>query len=111
MQTVSAESLKQIGGSEWQKGEQHRVYFNQLGYWYGIRTTRYQSGKIQSATLDGQPLSNNKAHDLLVYLDGGKVWFDVNAGQFRFQGLDREDGEFIVQAIRDAVEASEAVTA
>jgi len=78
---MNIEILKQLG-SEWKKGEKHRIYFNGLGEWYGIKTERYNTGNICGATLDGETISNSAAKRLLGRLMDCKVWFDVPTGSW-----------------------------
>ena len=94
------EKIKGLG-SEWQKGNQHRVYFNNLGYYYGIRTERYNSGNVSSAELDGERISNSQAKRLLSTLAYSKLWFDVADQKFRGNGeLSDEMFSKIVAAIK-----------
>lgn len=104
--------LEQIGGSRWQKGEHDRVYINSLGQWYGIDTSRYGTGNISSATLDGERISNGQAKKLLGYLAYAKLWWDVKAERWSVKTLDYEMEqvskmvrEVIVPRIELAIEA------
>lgn len=102
----TVEQLVSIGGSEWRKDDLHRVYFNNLPFWYGVRTERYQSGHISAATLDGHEISNSRAHSLIVYLNEGRLWYDMHDGKFHGQGLkDTRDFHAIFPSIVAAIKA------
>jgi len=94
--------IKELG-NEWHKGEHHRVYFNNLGQLYGIETSRYNSGNIQSARLDGQKISNSQARRILQRLNFVKIWFCLVAQEFQckdyYGDLHNGDFERIVAAI------------
>ena len=72
------EALRQIG-NEWQKNGHHRVYLNDLPRWYGLEITRYGTGNISHALLNGEQISNNEARKTIsrLGLDLGKVYYDV----------------------------------
>ena len=78
-----------IGGTEWKKGNLHRIYFNDEAYRQvvkdemGLVYTQYKTGNIKSATLNGEPISNGKARKMLPY----KIYFDVADGKMVFQTL------------------------
>ncbi len=62
-----AARLTALGGNRWTKGSEDRIYFDretiaELG---GLRTQRYRSGNISSATLRGDSISNRAARDLI----------------------------------------------
>lgn len=92
---MNIEILKQIGGNEWKKGSNHRVYFNDLGHWYGIETERYNTGNICGATFRGQHMSNSQAKKELSKLMDCKVWYDVTDGKFY-----RKGPEYMVENLR-----------
>lgn len=75
--TFTAEQIQAIGGSPWHKDDGTlRVYLNDWVQFIGLEVSRYKSGNISSATLNGQPISNGKAARLLaakVYWEGGTI--------------------------------------
>ena len=89
--TTMIERLVEAGGTEWQKGNAHRVYFNDLDRWYGLRVEYYESGNIRSATLSGDAISNAQARAIISNLRWSKVWFNVTDGRFYHSG-DMGDG-------------------
>lgn len=78
MTTYTAEQIEAIGGSRWTKNGKDRVYLNDWHALARLEITRYHSGNISSATLDGEPLSNTKARLCAigkVYWENGQIWF------------------------------------
>lgn len=80
MTAQQIEIMKQIG-NEWQKGDKHRIYFNNLSEIYGLNCEYYNSGNICGADLNGERISNSKAKQLIGKLLSCKVWYDVNEGK------------------------------
>lgn len=98
--THSIEALKSIGGQEWQKGDYHRVYFNNLPEWFGLKCEFYNSGSVASATLDGRTISNSYAKSIINDLrSSGRIWYDVRAGKFVNQDIAPRYFDIIVEAI------------
>jgi hypothetical protein len=80
------QAIKDLG-NEWHRGDLHRVYINEgLGRFYGIETSRYGSGNISSATLDGVAISNSEAKRLLSQIAYSKFWFDLTTEKFSARG-------------------------
>jgi len=94
-------------GNEWHKGNYHRVYFNNLSELYGIKTNRYNSGNISSATLDGEKISNSAAKRILGRLACVKIWFDLTDNEFhckdRYGELHDGDFEKIIHEIEERI--------
>lgn len=84
METLKIDKIKKIG-SEWIKGDFHRIYFNSntLRDLIGLEINFYNTGNVSSAYQDGVLISNTKANKLLVYTDFSKIFFDVNSGEFK----------------------------
>lgn len=89
MAQISIDKLSEMG-SRWTKGSMDRIYLNNLSQLYGIATERYNTGRISSATLDGEPISNTKAFAILQQFQMGKFWYDVADGKFYGKGLDKD---------------------
>lgn len=102
------ESLKRVGGTEWQKNGMHRIYFNNLAEWYGLKVNRYNSGNVSSATLDGEEISNGRAKKIAGRLDYAKFWYDVITDRFAGRDIDQADMDVIVDAIKAAAVAKAA---
>lgn len=107
-ETIDLGTLKALGGKEWQSGDRHRVYFNNLAGWYGLRVSEYNSGNISSATLWGSPCSHRQANAIWGRLLPAKVYFDVPTGAFYGQQISKDDLNEIVKAIRKAVKVQAA---
>ena len=77
---MNIEKMKEIGGSEWIKGDMHRVYFNaeKFNELSGLVINFYKTGNISSAIFQGEKISNSRAYKLRA----DKVYFDVKAGKF-----------------------------
>lgn len=96
------DKLKKIGGKEWISGTNHRIYFNNLSKYYnGLSVSRYGTGNISSATLNGEKLSNSRARALMTELDMGKLWYDVKTGQFESQRMSSEVKNKVVAGIKN----------
>lgn len=108
---MDAERLVKVGGKRWQKGDMDRIYFDGLAGWYGLETSRYNSGNIGGATLDGSEISNTKARRIDNDLAQAKVWYDVAEGKFRGKGPNIDDYfATIANRIGAAAEAVEAAS-
>lgn len=102
-ETMTAEQLVAVGGSEWQRGDKHRVYFNDLASLYGLEVNRYDTGNISGARLNGEKISNGQARQLLNTLQMAKLWWDVPTGKFLTQGMEAEMSGPICAEIRRRV--------
>lgn len=95
--------LEAMGGRRWQKAGRDRIYLNNLGELYGIRTERYGTGNIATATLDGEKISNNTAREILFNLVDAKLWYDCITGRFEAQGLSNVAFRRIMRALGQEV--------
>ena len=92
-------------GSEWQKGNHHRIYFNDLGARLGVETSRYNTGNISYATQDGLKISNAQAKRILSRCNYSKFWYDVNDGKFHTKGeLTSDEFAHIIESIKSEAE-------
>ena len=91
-------------GSEWQKGEHHRIYFNNLCELFGLSYSVYKSGNISAATLDGERISNSRAKEIKFALAGAKVWYDLNSGEFCWKGIS-DTRDYSIEKFREEVAA------
>lgn len=92
--------LTEIGGTEWQKGDMHRVYFNSLTGWYGLDYALYNTGNVSSATLDGDKISNGRARELIGKLGSAKLWYDMTDNKFHGKGVGQQPFTNIVTNIK-----------
>lgn len=104
-QAITVEQLVELGGSEWQKSGKHRVYFNDLARWFGLDVAYYNTGNVMNATLNGEPISNSRAREILNTLRQARVWFDVTTGTFQSSGLTEAQAQTIIAAIEAAIPA------
>ncbi len=98
---ANIETLKKLG-REWQGGDKHRIYFNDLAGLYGLETSHYNSGNISEATLDGGRISNSQAREIASDLSMAKIWYDYADNKFYGNGCRRINDYFghIVNAIK-----------
>ena len=77
--------LTEKGGNFWQGGDKERVYLSRamVNKMLGLKVSTYNSGKIASATLDSEGISNGCAASLIEATD--KVFYDVAAEKFTIQ--------------------------
>ena len=91
---MNVHTAKQIGGKVWQYEQRHRVYFSNLDSWYGFELTHYKTKELQTASLDGELISNCKAKQVLATLAKIKIWLDVPTGKlwvdFRYDSVESE---------------------
>ncbi|WP_329114407.1 hypothetical protein [Streptomyces sp. NBC_01353] len=80
---LTVDAVKAIGGNEWIRGTYHRVYLNDWAQYAGIEVTRYNTGRISSASLGGRGISNDRAGRLLGLVD--KLYFDAADGRLHIQ--------------------------
>lgn len=103
---LDIEKLVRIGGKEWQKGELHRVYFDDLPTWYGLDCSFYNTGNVQSARVDGQTVSNAEGRRIFARLACKKFWYDVTDKQYHGSaGMTQADFEVIREKVRAAYHA------
>jgi len=97
-----------LGGARCNVGGDHdRVYMDDLERWSGLEVSRYGTGNISHARLDGVRLSNTRARKLLARLDSGKLYYDVNAGAWGWRDLSADTARGLVDRIRETVDRME----
>ena len=87
-------------GNLWEKNGMKRIYFNNLLDLIGLEITRYGTGKISSARLNGQEISNSQAAKILDRMALGKLWYDCNSGEFRSQNIPEDMVSTMVAEIK-----------
>ncbi len=75
--TTWEETLVEIGGRLWERGDKRRIYFNDLASLYGLEVDFYNTGNVSSAKLDGETISNSAARKILGALGETKIWWDL----------------------------------
>lgn len=99
VRTMDETKLMTIG-KLWEKNGMKRFYFNNLLDLYGLEITRYGTGKISSARLNGQKISNTQATKLINKMALGKFWYDCNAGEFKAQNIPEDMVSAMVAEIK-----------
>lgn len=99
---LTVEALVKLGGSEWIKGDYHRVYFNgdALCEIIGLSISTYKTGNVSFAVMNGEKISNTKASSLRSRLFTGKFWFDAKTGEFASRDMSSEIFETVIAAIK-----------
>lgn len=75
------QKLIEIGCTVWEKYGRKRIYVNsdeEIEKVFGLSVDRYNSGRISSAHLNGEKISNSQAHRLLEF----QPYFDCLAGKW-----------------------------
>lgn len=75
------EKLISAGGNLWEKYGRKRIYINDddvIEKVFGLSVSRYNSGMISSAFLNGEKISNSQARRLLAI----QPYYDCIAGKF-----------------------------
>lgn len=81
---LTAEDIIAIGGRRWTKAGHDRVYLNDpMARWSGLELSRYKSGNICGATLDGERISNSEGRRLAMAIH--KLYFDIPTGKLFIQ--------------------------
>ena len=77
-----ANKLVAMGGTAWESNGKSRVYLNNWLELAGVSVTRYGTGNVSGASLDGKKISNAKASEL----GNVKVFWDCNSDELICQG-------------------------
>lgn len=88
-------------GREWIKGSYHRVYLTKPETLIGFTYSLYNSGKISTASLKGEQISNNRGYKILVSFD--KMYVDVKTGTVHSNELADADVIDEIQKIVNAL--------
>lgn len=98
---VTIDELKVLG-NEWQKGNLHRIYFNNICDLLGMEITwTNRHGVVDYAEVNGDRL---KARDVDYIKRYSKVWYDVKTGEFGYIDLRSEYFEIVVDEIKRRAE-------
>ena len=84
--TLDVNKLKEIG-SEWQKGDNHRIYFNNIKELLNMDVEYHKTGTIRNARIDGELISNSKAYSMVKF---GKIWYNVKTGTFEGKDIEQK---------------------
>jgi hypothetical protein len=97
-QKTLAARLEKIGGNLWEKGGHCRVYFNNAPELIGLTYTKYKTGNISSARLNGEQISNSECSRMLDRI--GRVYYDLNTDKICGTGSEQEMLSRIAKIIR-----------
>ncbi len=82
LKATTVSKLEEMGGKYWQKGDRERVYLErakkELAPAIGLELGYYNSGRISSAYLDGERISNADGNRISGVL--GSIYVDVKTG-------------------------------
>lgn len=92
------ERLVNAGASRWTKYERDRLYIKRLADLIGLSYTRYNSGNVSSAELNGEAISNSECNRILAALD--KAYIDLKANTIYIDGRD-DAAEVIIAGLED----------
>lgn len=99
-------ALASIGGRLWQKHGKTRTYLNSLTTLYGLQVTRRSTGKIASATLDGESIGNTQAKRIISRMAGGKLWYDHDRGEWQTSGVNDDDAGWLIKEAQARLDAA-----
>ena len=80
------ERLINAGASRWTKYERDRLYIKRLADLIGLSYTKYNTGNISSAELNGETISNSECNRILAALD--KAYIDLKTNTIYIDGRD-----------------------
>lgn len=80
------ERLVNAGASRWTKYERDRIYIKRLADLIGLSYTKYNTGNISSAELNGEAISNSECNRILAALD--KAYIDLKTNTVYIDGRD-----------------------
>lgn len=103
--------LTDAGGKLWEKNSMKRIYFSGdlVVEFVGLSVSRYNTGNISGATLNGDAISNSEAKRILGGID--KIYYDLNDGKFHWtENYDNNVSDFckMLRGLLNAVELVEA---
>ncbi|MEQ2400174.1 hypothetical protein [Peptoniphilus hominis (ex Hitch et al. 2025)] len=92
------ERLINAGASRWTKYERDRLYIKRLADLIGLSYTKYNTGNISSAELNGETISNSECIRILAALD--KAYIDLKTSTIYIDGRD-DAAEVIIAGLEN----------
>lgn len=92
------ERLVNAGASRWTKYERDRLYIKRLADLIGLSYTKYNTGNISSAELNGETISNSECNRILAALD--KAYVDLKTDTVYIDGRD-DAAEVIIAGLEN----------
>ena len=90
-------------GREWKKDNYHRIYFNNIDELAGLSVSKYNTGNVSSASLNGESISNSQARKMMSN-SFTKLWYDVNDGKFCGTNIDDNIFDLATEKIKSIAE-------
>ena len=80
-------TLEENGGKLWEKADKRRVYFDTgiIARALGYDWSKYKSGQVSSASLNGERISNSEMRRVLDGLAYSKFWYDLTDDKFHWR--------------------------
>jgi len=92
-------------GNRWTKNGNDRIYIDPRNALNELETTRYNTGNISSATLNGERISNSEAKRLVGAALSTKLWYDLNDEKFHwYEVTNKEFAKLFDAYIKSLVE-------
>lgn len=97
----TVEDLMAMGAKRWQKAGYDRLYLNNAGLKLaGLEISRYNTGNISSAKLNGEKISNSAANRILGSLN--KAYINLSTGKLVYtNNFDRDEIEEVMVELKN----------
>lgn len=97
----TVEDLVAMGAKRWQKAGYDRLYLNEAGIKLaGLEVSRYNTGNISSAKLNGEKISNSAANRILGSLN--KAYINLTTGKLVYtNNFDRDEIEEVMVDLKN----------
>jgi len=89
MDVIDLEKLFKLG-KEWKSGDKHRIYFDHLDEYLGLKLQFNAKRRIVSGELNGLAIHVSAAVRLHLKLKASKVWYDLKDGCFYCKDMDSQ---------------------
>lgn len=98
---MEANQLLRVGGRKWTRVKGYnRIYFNELHDLIGLLILeRDNTGNIRRIELDGRQYSNNDAKQLMKWINGANLWYDLNEGKWGWNGVSLDIAKQMISEI------------
>ena len=107
MKASVVRKLTEMGASRWTKGAYDRLYLNNAAFQMiglEIADSYKSSGRIASAILNGEKISNTRATEITSSLKG--IYIDITTGKLSFYRTAKEQHIAMVREALDALTAN-----
>ncbi len=83
--TTWEDTLVEIGGRLWERGDERRIYFDDLASLYGLEVDFYDASPRLHAKLDGETISDSAFRKILDALGETEIWWDLVEDEWRYK--------------------------